>query len=65
MSTTDYLLLFQDKLVDASSVTHLYKITDHIGCAMTGMAGKNNILLISIIFGWLEYWFHMAKHANI
>lgn len=27
----------QEKLVDPSSITHMFKITDHIGCVMTGL----------------------------
>lgn len=30
-----------DKLLDPSSVSHLHKVTDHIGAVMTGMVGKS------------------------
>ena len=42
------LKFLKDKLLDPESVSHLFKITDTVGCVMTGMAGKTFTILMSL-----------------
>ena len=40
-----HFLPIQDKLLDPDSMTHIFKITEGVGCVMTGMAGKCTVIL--------------------
>jgi 20S proteasome alpha/beta subunit len=46
ISPVQGLRVLQDKLLDATSITHLFSITPTIGCVMTGLIGPSLVLLL-------------------
>jgi len=41
-----------DRLIDPSSVTYVYKITEKIGCLMAGLTGRCLNSLFKLLFSW-------------
>ena len=47
----EIVALLQDKLLDPKTVTHLFHITDSIGCVMTGMLGGSSQFISLMLTG--------------
>lgn len=48
-------ILPQDKLLDPKTITHLFQLTDHIGCIVTGIIRKNLLYIFCVFLKSCQY----------
>lgn len=53
----------KDKLLDASAVSHMYKLSERIGCVMTGLTGTPTLQIRFSRISW-NFFFTLADSLS-